>query len=65
MIDLVKLPGENTHRKHPGEVAIVNNIGDLILWARVKIAHENVCNYFTAINGIEPESLVNAIPFLS
>jgi len=36
MIDLVKFPGEKTHRKHPGEVVIVNDSGDLILWARVK-----------------------------
>ena len=63
MIDLVKLPGEKTHRKHPGEVAIVDDSGDLILWARVKIAHEDVCNYFTAISGIEPRSLANATPF--
>ena len=63
MIDLVKLPGEKTHRKHPGEVAFVNDSGDFILWARVKIAHENVCNYFTAISGIEPKSLANATPF--
>ena len=63
MIDLVKLPGEKTHPKHPGEVAIVNDSGDLIPWARVKIAHENVCKSFTAISGIEPKSLVNATQF--
>jgi len=63
IIDLVKLLGEKTYRKHPGEVATVNDSGDLILWARAKIAHENVCNYFTAISGIEPEFLVNATPF--
>jgi len=63
MVDLIKLPGEKTHSKHPGEIAIVNENGDLILWARVKIAHEKVCNYFTAISGIQPNSLVNATPF--
>ena len=54
MVDLVKHPVEKTHYKHPEEIAIVNEIGwaHSTLWARVKVDHENVCNYFTTISQV-------------
>lgn len=56
-VSIRKKPGAKSHDVKAATIAVVNEDGKLVLWAFIKIDHEDICQYAPRITNLNERKL--------